>query len=71
MTSSSPAETSSVRRDVDAAVGQVGGDGHKLVDETCSTHQPEGVDQLMMISDDTQNVTCGPDTDTSTDLQND
>lgn len=39
-----PAQTTSVRGDVDAAVGQVGGDGHKLVDETGPAHQPEGAD---------------------------
>lgn len=45
-----PAESPSIRRDVDAAVRQVGGDGHKLVDESCSSHQSEGVDQFVMIS---------------------
>lgn len=39
-----PAQTTSVRRDVDTAVGQVGGDGHKLIDKTCPAHQPEGAD---------------------------
>lgn len=53
----SPAETASIRGDVDATVGQVGGDGHKLVDETCPAHQSEGVDQLVMISNHTKNVT--------------
>lgn len=52
-----PAQTASVRGDVDAAVGQVGGDGHKLVDKTCPAHQPEGAHQLLMISDHTKNVT--------------
>lgn len=53
----SPAQTTSVRGDVDAAVGQVGGDGHKLVDEPCPAHQSEGVDELVMISNHTENVT--------------
>lgn len=52
-----PAQTTSIRRDVDAAVGQVGGDGHKLVDKTCPAHQPEGADEFLMISDHTKNVT--------------
>ncbi len=56
--SSPPAESTSIRRDVDTAVGQVGGDGHELIDETGPTHQSEGVDQLVMISNHTENVTC-------------
>lgn len=54
-----PAETTSIRWDVDAAVCQVCGDWHKLIDETRPAHQPEGVDQLTMVSNDTQDVTCG------------
>lgn len=54
-----PAETSSIRGDVDTAVSQVGGDGHKLVDESRPTHQSEGADQFVMISDYAQNVSCG------------
>lgn len=53
-----PAEAPSVRGDVDAAVRCVSGDGNKLVDESCPSHQPEGADQLAVISDHTQNVAC-------------
>lgn len=53
-----PAESPSVGGDVDAAVRRVSGDGHKLVDESCPSHQSEGADQLAMISDHTQNVAC-------------
>jgi len=69
--SSPPAEASSIRRDVDAAVGQIGGDGHKLVDETCPTHQSEGADQLMVVSNYTENVTCGRNTERWVDRQRD
>lgn len=58
-----PAETTSIRRDVDAAVRQVGGNGHKLVDKTGAAHQSEGVDKLMMISNHTEDVTCRQNTD--------
>lgn len=58
-----PAETSSIRRDVDAAVGQVGGDGDKLIDKTRPAHQSEGVDQLVVISNHTENVACRHHTD--------
>lgn len=58
-----PAESSSVRRDVDAAVGHVGGDGHEFIDETRPPHQSEGVDQFPVVSDDAQNVTCGGNTE--------
>lgn len=53
-----PAESSSVRGDVDAAIRGVGGDGHKLVDESCPSHQSEGADQLAMVSYHTENVAC-------------
>lgn len=54
-----PAEASSVGGDVDAAVRGVGGDGHKLVDESCPSHQSEGANQLAMVTDHTQNVAWG------------
>lgn len=53
-----PAESPSVRGDVDAAVRGVGGDGHKLVDEPCPPHQSEGADQLAMVTYHTENVAC-------------
>lgn len=53
-----PAEATSIRRDVDATIGQICGDGHKLVDETRPAHQPEGVHELMMVSNHTEDITC-------------
>lgn len=52
-----PAQSAPVWGDVDAAVRQVGGDGHKLVDEARSPHQPEGVHQLEVVADHTQDIT--------------
>lgn len=61
-----PAETSPIGRDVDAAVGQVGGDWHKLCDKTCPAHQSEGADKLAIVSNHTENVTCAHDRDRRT-----
>lgn len=54
-----PAESSSVRGDVHAAVGQVGRYGHELVDETGPAHESESADQFVMVSYHAEDVSCG------------
>lgn len=56
-----PAESSSIWGDVHAAIGQVCGDGHKLVDETGPAHESESGDEFVVISYHAEDVSCNKD----------